>query len=380
MFSVFYKLLIFSFLLFAFNLKSNAEDNTKVNFGAYVDTYFGTDNDHSPQIWDSQTASKYRILAPVNAYKDEFALNIAMLSGSIDYKGLVHGKVTYQYGTLPFVAYGQQSGIQEAYAGFKIIDNLWLDAGLFFTHIGGEVYLPKDNWLTSLSMLTYYEPFYHMGAKLTYTTEKFTSSFLVVNGNTVIEDNNPNKSAGLLLGYNASDLFGISYAGIYGNEEPGKPENYELHMLHNVVISSKPVDKLSFKLQFDYSTKKVADPTPVAPSNEKDGKYLGASITARWQMMEKIFLTGRYAYIDNSDGVEGIPIVNSNNTGIPQLKGAGETLGLEYKPTENSYIRIEGNFLNFDNIDLYKLFVDKNGSPTSSRAEVFLNFGVWINN
>jgi hypothetical protein len=58
------------------------------------------------------------------------------------------------------------------------------------------------------------------------------------------------------------------------------------------------------------------------------------------------------------------------------MKGSVITLGLEYKPSDKSYIRIETNSFNFG--DDYKLFLDSDKKPTNSRMELLLNFGVWF--
>jgi len=64
--------------------------------------------------------------------------------------------------------------------------------------------------------------------------------------------------------------------------------------------------------------------------------------------------------------------VTGNLTG---LIVKGFTLGAEYKPTENSYIRIEGRELITD--DAQKIFY-RDGNYSNTRTEVMANVGVWF--
>ena len=62
----------------------------------------------------------------------------------------------------------EEQYFQNQIAGIKLMDNLWLDSGVFLTHVGGEALLPKNNWISSLALTTMYEPFYQTGVKLAY--------------------------------------------------------------------------------------------------------------------------------------------------------------------------------------------------------------------
>jgi hypothetical protein len=61
-----------------------------------------------------------------------------------------------------------------------------------------------------------------------------------------------------------------------------------------------------------------------------------------------------------------------NNTG---LKIYGGTLGFEYKPIKNSYVRIEGRTLASDSNQ--QMFII-NSTPSNVRFEGMVNLGVWF--
>ena len=346
--------------------KSFSQNELKLNFNSYVDTYIATDNDKSSKTFDTNGVHNNRKYSYNDNLKNEFALNLAMITANVEYKNFARLKITLQAGNLPEKAYsGFGPNIQEAYIGINIIEGLWLDAGYFLTHIGGEVYFPKDNFLTSHSMVTYFEPFYHEGVRLMYENGPFTAGFHLCNGNGIFQDNNDNKSFGLSFGYNMGSMLAVSYSGIYGNEEPA-PNPAKNHLLHNICLNSTPIEKLNLKAQFDLGQKDdiVHDS---ANNKMKSGSFTGISLQGKYQLIKKFSLAARYSNFNNEDRVEGFG-------GTDIVKGSELAFGVEYKPIEKSYIRFEMRMLNLD--DKYKYFLDKDSKPTNSRLEFMINFGV----
>ncbi len=353
----------------------------ELSVSGYADAYYTTDD---ARLMDEYYSSS-RQLTFLNSSKDQFGLNIAMISVSAESE-LFHGKVTLQEGSLVTTAWHGNAAypnLQEAYAGFQLLNNFWVDAGYFLTHIGGESVLPKDNWLTSHSMVTYFEPFYHAGLRFAYNaTPNFTAQLHILNGNGIYEDNNANKSLGWYFGYiGDKEVFGVSYAGIFGNEVPGPPENAKMHMLHNIVFFVNPSTSFAAKVQVDFAS--MEDGTVDVENEPTDGSLLGFSAQARYQANQMFGITGRFSYFDNTDNIYNIESPTPLNT-----SGMGITVGFEYKPVENGYIRLEGRMLSLDEgekEDGYpgKIFyqgLDDDNMPemSSSRMEIWLNFGIWV--
>lgn len=355
------------FSMFVFSTAGiKADDDLKLKFGAYADIYFANDNDNIKGETGTES-TLMRQFTFTNLYKNEFRLNIAQVSGIMDYKGIIRGNVTVQYGDFAHISHSGNP-IQQAFVGYSLAENLWLDAGYFLTHIGGEAVLPKDNWLSTHSLVTYHEPFIHSGIKLTYAGKSFQAGFHILNGSLItFEDNNFNKTIGLNLGYSFGSIFSASYAGLFGNEEPGSPNNAKLSMYHNFCFYSDPIDGLSLKAQFDYATREKG----FSENGEvKDASLMGLSLQGRVRIMEKLFTTLRVAYVDNT----------TNYSTAYNTTGMGLDLGVEYKPSPTSYIRLEGGMLKFDDTDEYfgKYFRDADGKQTDSRMDVRLTFGFWI--
>lgn len=363
------------FLIVAFSaplFKAYSEDEVKVKISAYVDSYIATDNDNiSKEFGSSHSHRKFSV---VDGKKGEFGLNVAQISADLTYQERMRGVVTLHYGDLPNSSHGPLQRIQEAYGGFQLFNGFWLDAGFFLTHIGGESLLPKDNWLSSHSMVTYYEPFFHAGLKATYETGPITASLLLVNGNGIFQDNNDNKSFGMYFGYSEDESFSISYANIIGNEVDGEPKNAKMHMLHNICVETHPTKEFGVKAQVDIAMLEDAKLKEDTNDEYEQGTYIGASVQGKYQITDPFSMAARLSWHDNADDIYG--------DGHP-TSCIGFTYGLEYKPVDYGYIRLETRYLMMDEGDEEdnypgKIFRDGDGEPTNSRMEFMLNFGVWL--
>jgi hypothetical protein len=86
------------------------------------------------------------------------------------------------YAAEPFVL----KNIYEANGGFKISKkhDLWIDAGIFSSHIGFESAVGKDNWTVTRSLFADNSPYFETGAKISYTNSngKWFMSGLILNG------------------------------------------------------------------------------------------------------------------------------------------------------------------------------------------------------
>jgi hypothetical protein len=354
------KSFIFSIIVLVslLTIESNSQNfNFKVS--GYADVYYAADNDASIDVLSSMRRFSF-----INSKKDQFGLNVAQISTNFQYKDQVRGNITFHAGDLAqsaWVGYTSYPLIQQANVGINITDNVWLDAGYFLTHIGAEYVLPKENWLSSHSLVTYYEPFYQAGARIGYETTSFTAQLSILNGHGIFEENNYNKTLGIYLSYLPMNSLTLTYASDIGNEIPGGTELGRLFMHHNFVALYNITPELAVKGQFDLASLAEKD-------NQKSLSYTAFSLQTKYQFVEKFSAAARFALVNNEDNI----FAPFNQT-APELKGTEITLGCEYKPSPVTYLRLEGRMLSFD--DKYKYFIQDN-KPESSRMEVMLNFGV----
>jgi len=350
--------LMFSFVFLLCVSKTNAQEKTDVekwleNFklSAGVDVYYA---------WDTDREKSLRQFTSISPFRDEFRLNIAQVSVNYNSEA-VRGVFTLQYGDIPKVNWFTASpSIQEANIGFKLYKDLWLDAGYFITHIGFETF-PRNNYFSSFTLQSYYEPFYQSGIKLSYDfIKKFTASLYLLNGYNVIEDNNKNKSAGLQLVYAPDDIFKFTYNNIIGNEQPNTLPG-KTRILNNFIVGfTGPCGKMEalLGLDFDYQEKSKL-------SDSSAGAYTyGAMLSMKYKISPKFSAQLRGEFFQDLDGVYSG--VLANNIG---MKGNGITVGCEFNPVEQGYVRLEARYLSLDkNLNIFY-----DGSNT--RTEVIFSTG-----
>lgn len=339
-------------------LRAEFKLDSSLTFNIYVDTYYAIDDDRtSAQFSDRQV----RQLSTVGLYRDQLAVNLAQIGAAYSNPDM-RARVTLQVGTLEQIGWEgitEQPLVQEANGGVRLVDHLWLDAGYFLGHIGGEFLAPKDNWISSHALVTMLEPFYESGLQASYIFPGGVEARLyLINGYNVIEDDNKNRAAGAYLVF-STDNFSISYAGHYGNEHNYAVGGNSLRIYNNIVLWTRPVSNFEVEAQFDLATQDDA------PVTDKMGMMSGAVIALRYSVTNAWSVTVRGEYLDDDDKVV--------STG---LKAMGVTGSLEYKPTPTSFIRAEERLLRLS--DDHKLFLNSNNKAVPSRMETMMTFGIWI--
>ena len=365
----FSKLIISSILLSSLvGFEAKAEETSSVippiKIEGYIDSYYAYDTDPlvMPKGQDKRKENS-RALNAIGYRKNEVNLNTAQLTASTT-TDLYRARMTVAYGTMPQQLWfpTEYLSLQEANLGFRLIENLWFDGGIFLTHIGGEALLPKNNWLSSLAMTTMFEPFYQGGAKLTYKpTEQVEVQLHALNGYGLIEAVNPMPAAGLLVTYTPMSNLAITYSGYAGNPK----------------ASTDPAAFRSFNdLNFSYQiTENVGlrGSIDVAYQSDIASLYHSGFLTARYNFNPSWSVSARGEYVYDEKGMlSAYP--NLKDAGI---MGGGVTLGGEFKPTDTSYVRLEGRQLFFD-ANKNKIFQDLSRNPSSSRFELMGSVGLWF--
>ena len=336
-------------------------DSSAVKFSGYIDAYYAA-------YTDSLGVGSYQKYATISPRSKQFGLNIAMLTARYDTKN-VRGVFTLHYGDIPRSSWSANYNfIQEANAGIRLSKNLWLDAGFFHTHIGTEACLPKDNYTSSVALLTFSEPYYEAGARLNYNpTEKFSIYLYGLNGYNIYEDNNQKKSVGLLATYTFGEHLNIGYSGYYG-DDANEGESSHTRQFHNVFLNFKG-KKLKVTAGVDFASQQRS-----ALGHTSDGHIWGLAgggmLIVSYQATEKFRVYGRGDYFNDRNGfLSGVFVDKTNHT--TGLIATTETLGLEYKPTGNSYIRLEGRNISADkNQEIFYPFCARRMNCAASKASV----------
>lgn len=365
------KIIIISLLLFSI-LKAQAQENDsipienehKITISGYVDGYLSAYSNNFPQ-------QEFQPFITVGARDNSFGLNVAQFGLSYQYK-YVRSNLTLHWGDIPKATWSKDfNEIQEANVGVRLMEGLWLDAGFFRTHIGTESFLPKNNLLSSTAFITYNEPFYQAGAKLSYDVwEKWYFELWALNGYNNFVDNNDAKSVGALISYKFSDNASVTYTNIYGRESGDDLDFKQNRFYQNIYLNKNWNEKVFVSLGFDYglqTNSKLENPDETA-------SMFGGLATLRYQFNPKFSITGRGEIFKDENGFISGTVENNNGKNVG-IELTAFTLGAEYRPMETAYIRAEGRFTNAkDGLDIFL----ENDKLTNHRYELLLTMGINI--
>ena len=372
----YYKKKTISLLIFflAIWLHGNAEgkDSSSFTFSGYVDAYYAHYSDSMP----INTQSKF---ADVCARNNTFGLNIFQLSCQYNSNKL-RAIATLHFGDIPLNAgsstYNTNTSssfnyIQEANIGFKVNKYIWIDAGFFKTHIGTESLLPKENICNSVSVITFYEPWFQSGVKISYApNEQLFFCIHLLNGYNTFVETNKKKNLGITATYALGTKGSIGYFNIIGDETPDSINSAKSHIrfLNNFVFNYQLTKELKMVLGFDYVSQQNSSLTN---ANEAAVIYSGIA-TFKYQLQPKMAIYARYEMYNDASGMLSGVIHDIKNT-ITGYKLNGFTGGIEYKPTDNSYVRLESRYLIMD--DYQKIFLT-DSKATNIRTEWMINAGI----
>ena len=368
-----FKIIPFLFLLCSFSfvkkgfaqekdssLLRSIENNLKIS--GYIDAYYA-------YYTDSVGSNNYQKVPDISPKSNQVGLNVFQLTAQYSSDRL-RATGTLHFGDLPSAAWSPvYNMIQEANVGVKVNKKIWVDAGFFKTHIGTEALLPRDNIASSLSVITFYEPWWQTGVKVTYTpTEKLLVCLHVLNGYNTFVDNNRQKSIGLSLTYALGEKGSIGYFNLLGEESPEGTVGSHLRFLNNLVFNYQFTEKVKVNIGFDYISQQhsqISDST-------KTASVYSAIATLKYQLKPKFGIYVRGEYFSDQDGFLTGVMVNSKGHSTGYIS-SGATVGMEYKPTENSFIRLEGRDLM---MEADQQIFRTNGKNTNNRIEAMINIGV----
>lgn len=195
-----------------------------VRVGGFVDVYGAWDFSRPPTLDRPYTTQAAR--------HSEFNVNLAFLDVRLE-RDRVRGRVALQAGTSVQSNYagepriGNTSGpdvsrfLQEATVGVRVAMPVWVDAGVFFSHIGQESWASRDNPTYTRSLIAEYTPYYSAGVRAVWQMGPTVTLHLhVINGWQIISESNAAKSAGIRFEYAPSATLLFGYSNYVGNELP----------------------------------------------------------------------------------------------------------------------------------------------------------------
>ncbi len=304
----------------------------KISVGGFIDGYYAYDFGKPASLDRSFAGGAPFTTQP--ARHNEFNINLAFLELKLDAPHY-RGRFAVQTGTSVQSNYsgeptnGTVSGsslsrlIQEAVVGVKVADNVWIDGGVFYSHMGMESWASKDNPTYTRSLVAEYSPYYQSGVKATWTpTAKLTAQLDVVNGWQNISENNSSKGAGIRLDFAANANSTISYYNFFSDEAGSKLRTF------NGVGVKQTSGKLTLLGQVDVGTQ---------------AQSAGANGTATWYgwtAVAKVQSTPTVAFVVRAEGYEDkdqVIIATGSVAGLnampnPAFRAIGGSVGIDVTP------------------------------------------------
>ena len=318
-------------------LTANAQtDSTKspFKFSGYLETYysydFGNPSNHNRPgfIYSHNRHNEVSLnlgFIKMAYEKDNLRANLALMTGSY-----ANANLTAEPGVF--------KNIYEANIGFEVskIKSVWVDAGIFASHIGFESAIGKDCWSLTRSILADNSPYYESGVKVSYNSDngKLFLSSLFLNGWQRMQriDGNNTPAFGHQLTYKPSAKVTLNSSSFIGSDTPDSTKR--MRYFHNFYGLFQLNDKLGLTLGFDIGTQQKAK-----GSSEYDIWYSPVAIL-KYSPSNKMNVAIRGEYYSDKNQV----IIA---TGTPNgFQTWGYSVNFDYVITDNLMWRVEGRRLN----------------------------------
>ena len=201
--------------------QSEWSDSPTITLDGFVDAFYVYDFNKPQQNYRQQFLFNHN-------RHNEFNINLALLQLGVQ-SSKYRANLGIQAGTYPNDNYAAEQGvlknIYEAYVGISLNkkDNLWLDVGIFGSHLGFESPISIVNMTLTRSLVAESSPYFLSGAKLSYSpNEKWDLVAIVTNGWQRIErvQGNSMLSFGTQIVFKPSESLSFNWSTFIGTEDP----------------------------------------------------------------------------------------------------------------------------------------------------------------
>lgn len=271
---------------------------------------------------------------------NEFNINNAVL-----FIGLNHRKyrlnLALHAGTYPQDNYAHEPimlrALHEANVGISLNkkNTLWMDAGIFTSHIGFESALSIDNPTLTRSFVAENSPYYLSGTKLTYTPNKrweFTA--VLSNGWQRIQrvEGNSMPSGGTQIVFQPSDKFLLNWSTFATTEFPDSFRR--LRFFNNLYTKFKVGKKVSVVSGFDFGIEQISF------QSARYNEWFAAVIIARYDYNSKLGFAMRGEYFQDEHG-----IIMSIQPNASEFITSAVSANADFRPSSNVALRFEVRYL-----------------------------------
>lgn len=270
---------------------------TKLSISGYLEAYY---------LWDFNNPIGNTRPGFVYSHNrtNEVNINLALLKAAYETTN-TRANLALGVGTYMNANYSAEPGvlknIYEANAGVRISKkhNLWIDAGIFSSHLGFESAIGKDNWTVTRSIFADNSPYFETGAKISYTSAsgKLFLSGLVLNGWQRIQrvDGSSLPAFGHQLVYKPTDKWTINSGSFIGSDKADSVR--QMRYFHNLYAIYQVNEKLGITFGFDIGAEQKAK------GSSTYNVWYTPVLIARYATTERFSLTARGEYYNDKHGV-----------------------------------------------------------------------------
>lgn len=343
-----------------------------VNVG--LDTYYTNSSIRFPEQTQPYVTQAIR----TNEFSINHALvNISKNSESYRYALGLHA------GTYVQVNYAmepdQYRPLYQAWAGLALTKNLWIDLGIFPSHIGGETSLSFQNFNYTRSLVAENSPYYETGARIVWNPlDELKISLYFLNGWQRIKETNLDKAIGTELQYTFNKNWLLNYSTFIGNEAENK-EQRQTRYFNDFYLKGKFYDWWEFYLIYDIGIQRKPLVSWVDNLFTLDNlqKNISKESYSRWEGFAIQFYFHLNTYWKIGIRAEGfydpneILVKTYTNNGYSLESGS---LNLDFLPYEMMKFRIEGKY----NSAWDKIYRDQKNFRFDRENLLIFNFSFYI--
>lgn len=341
---------------------SQGEKIKNITIAGYIDAYYG--------FFSGRPADGFvPYFVSMNRH-NELTINLAFID--LRYQtNRVRGRFTPGFGTYMNANYRSEPGvlknILEATIGFKLFasKNIWMDAGILGSPYTNESAISKDHFMYTRSLAPEYVPYYLSGVKFTLPlNKKFTFYLYLLNGWQQIQDVNTGKSIGTQLEFRPDNKNLINWNLYVGNEESVGNPDFSTRLFSDIYWIYNPDGRWSFTSCIyggiqDYSGQKAL--------TEK--VWWQMNFMTKFRYNQKSSVAARIEYFSDPNGIQIMPV-----TGQRSFSSFSTGPCLNYNPTENSMLRLEGRYF----LSRNSVFTDANGKEAKSAWWFIAGTTLWF--
>jgi hypothetical protein len=342
-------ILVYLYSISCFAQKDSTKNPLKIS--GYLETYY---------VYDFSNPADHNrpdFLYSFNRH-NEVNLNFGYIQAAYD-KDKVRGKLALMTGTYANANLAAEPGVLknifEANAGVRIskTKNLWIDAGIFDSHIGFESAIGANCWNMTRSLMAENSPYYQSGAKISFTSknEKWFLSGLVLNGWQRIQrvQGNQTPAFGHQLTWTPKDKITLNSSSFIGSDTPDSTR--KMRYFHNLYGQFQCSQNFGLIAGFDLGAEQKTK------GSSSYNVWYCPTLIARYAPTQKLAFAARAEYY--SDKKEVIVSTKTPNG----FQTFGYSLNMDIQVTENVLWRLEGRTFNSrkDNI-----FLNRNQNPVGN--------------